>query len=147
MPPGMTIQSRVTPHGATMARLTLRRFYTRDFSTVFLVGAAPRTFKAYASTPNAWERFTTNPGLNAIDSRELAAFKQTATDTLSVATVNKHLRRVHHLLAKAGPPGYRNHDALGILRRAPWTKPLRELEPEPRIVTDEELAAFFAGGR
>jgi hypothetical protein len=123
---------------------TLRAFFNRDFAPTFLVGAAPRTFEAYADTLSAWERFTPNPALDAIDTRTLAEFKTTAAGELAAPTVNKHLRHVHHMLAKAGPPGYRNRDALGLLARAPWTKPLREIEPEPRLVTDDELAAFFA---
>ncbi len=130
-----------------MSKLTLRGFFERDFLPTFLVGAAPRTFEAYADTLNAWERWSSNPALRFITTRTLADFKGTATDSVSVATVNKHLRHVHHVLAKAGPPGYRNRDALGVLEHAAWTKPLREFEPEPRIVSDEEIAAFFVACR
>lgn len=62
---------------------------------------------------------------------------------LSRATVNLHLRQVMSILNKAGPPGPKNRDALGILESAPWTRPLRQYKRRPRNVKDDLLEAVY----
>jgi len=62
---------------------------------------------------------------------------------LSRASTNKHLRHIGAILAKAGPPGPHNRDALGVLPTVPWTKPVREYRRLPRAVSDEPLAAVY----
>ena len=64
---------------------------------------------------------------------------------LARATVNKHLRHINAILGKAGPPGPGNRDALGILDRVPWTKPVREYRRLPRNVQDTTLTAIYQG--
>lgn len=126
-----------------MATFTLERFYALHFKPCFTIGWSARTFDAYDSTLRAWKRLTPNPTIERIDTRCLASFKAAAADATSAATVNKHLRHVGHLLSKAGPPGHRNRDALNLIKIAPWTKPLRERENDPRVVNDEDLAAWY----
>ncbi len=63
--------------------------------------------------------------------------------TLAAATVNKHLRHLGAILSKAGPPGPRNRDALGVLDRVPWTRPLRTYHRLPRDVKDDLLDDIY----
>jgi len=72
-----------------------------------------------------------------------AAAQTAARRTLARATVNIHVRHVLTILNKAGPPGPKNRDALGILAVVPWTKPLRQYKRRPRNVPDDLLEAIY----
>jgi integrase len=63
---------------------------------------------------------------------------------LARATANKHLGALNAIFRKIGPPGYKNLDALGLLERAPWLKPLKEPRRLPRAVAVAELGAIYA---
>ncbi len=63
---------------------------------------------------------------------------------MSTATVNKHLTAVAAILGKAGPPGTRNRDALGIISVAPWVRPLKEPRRAPRPIPLEVLGRIYA---
>lgn len=122
----------------------LRIYFDSLFAPAFLCGASPRTWKEYRSTLSTWERLTANPTLAAVSSFDLAAFKAAAVAAgLAVATVNKHLRHLSHLLTKAGPIGPGNRDGLGLVAASPWTKPLREREKPIRTVDDATFMRFY----
>lgn len=129
------------------AALTLVSFFDQFFAPLFLCDARPRTFNAYAETLNHWKRIAGNVPLTAIDTLLLARFKVTLHETLSPATVNKHLRQVNAILGKAGPSGPGNRDALGMLASTPWTKPLREERPRPRAIGDDVVRAIYAAAK
>lgn len=123
--------------------MKLRDYFLTEFAPVFLGDAAPRTFEAYEHSITAWEKTTGDPDLAAIDVRVLAAFKHARGAAVSPATVNKDLRHIGHLLAKAGPPGHRNRDALGLLPSAPWTRPLRVEADLPKAVPLASISRVY----
>lgn len=130
-------------HHAAPDRLTLREYFRRDFAPIYLADAAPRTWEAYEGTLRAWERLTADPDLRAIDVRLLAQFRARRAENCAPTTVNKDLRHLGHLLSKAGPQGHRNRDALGLLPRAPWTRPLRLPRELPREVPLESIGRVY----
>jgi len=131
--------------------LTLRSFYDAAFLPIFLAGADPRTIDAYCGSIGAWEKHTADPKLTSITTVTLAHFKNTIAATTSrvtkrttsPATVNKHLRHVGAILSKAGPPGSRNRDALGLLERVPWVKPFKLKRRRPHAVGQDTLAKIY----
>lgn len=149
-----------------MSILTLRSFFTSTFAPMFLGEARPKTLRAYAEALKHWARLTGDPPLSSIGPELLARFKSellgtrqpvpaacqqrmlfdlgpVETQRLAKATVNKHLRAVSALLAKAGPPGPRNRDALGILESTPWVKPVKVLRRLPRAVRAADIVATY----
>lgn len=144
-----TIPARCAEHDATdpprlaVHTLTLREYFLREFAPVFLADAAPRTLEAYDGTLRAWERYTGDPDIRHIDVRQLAAFRDRRRAHAAASTVNKDLRHLGHMLAKAGPVGHRNRDALGLLDAAPWAKPLRLTHDLPREITLDAIARVY----
>ncbi len=124
------------------ATLTLRTFYARAYTTL-IAGVRQSTLDQYEFTLRAWERFAGAICLEAITPLRLAEFKASLDGLRSPATINKHLRHLNALLAKAGPPGPRNRDALGLLAFCPWTRPLRMEKAMPRVYSFDELDALY----
>lgn len=120
--------------------LTLRAFYELWYAPTYLVDARPLTFDEYDQALRLWEQRHSETTLATIDVTTLAAFKaelltrrgRDRGSSISRHTVNKHLRAINAILTKAGPPGYRNRDALGFLDRAPWVAPCKAPTPRPR---------------
>ncbi|HMO86908.1 MAG TPA: tyrosine-type recombinase/integrase, partial [Lacipirellulaceae bacterium] len=104
--------------------------------------SSPDTIAQYLSTLRVWERVTHNPTIDKLDPITLAGFRVDCPG--SPATVAKHCRHLNHLFAKLGPPGPRNRDALGLLTVAPWIKPPRHEQQQPRIPADDDVARFVA---
>lgn len=135
-----------------LAALTLREFYEQHFCRSFLIDARPKTFEAYTDALNKWDACHRETPLHQIDSLALASFKADLAEStcqrtqrpLAKATVNKHLRHVQAILNKAGPPGPNNRDALGLVERVAWTKPLRQIKRRPRIIPPQHLQALYA---
>lgn len=123
--------------------MSLRTFYERVLITLVHADASHRTIKEYRSTLAAWEKHTKNPPLKEIDSLGLANFRNTLRNTRAAGTVNKHLRHVNHIIAKAGPPGPRNRDALGIIPGAPWAKELKTYRSIPRAVSNDAIDLMY----
>jgi integrase len=126
--------------------LTLVSFFRKYFARLFLDDARPRTFEAYEEALVYWRRITGDPAL-LFGAAVLAEFKIELHKTLSAATVNKHLRAVNAILAKAGPSGPGNRDALGMLPSTPWTKGLRQDRALPRSIGDDVVSAIYAAAR
>lgn len=131
---------------------TLRQFFDEQFRPFFLADARPRTMEQHLETLALWQTLTDNPPLTGITNATLARFRcellkrrsrRTKEETLSPGTANKHLRHVQAVLAKAGPPGPGNRDALGLIATAPWCKPLRQDLDDPLTITDAELRAIY----
>jgi len=123
-------------------------FFERTFTPLFLAGASPRTFAAYAETFRHWRRIVGEISLGLVDTVTLAKFRDgLVSRRLSPATVNKHLRHVNHVLGKAGPAGPRNRDALGVLPRCPWVKSLKLLRRRPHVVDFVALSAAYEAAR
>jgi integrase len=132
--------------------LTLRALYERAYLPNYLTAAHPRTMDAYASSLAAWEKHTENPPVGTVNTCTLAAFKAATSKAVSrvtkrstsPATVNKHLRHIGAILSKAGPPGPRNRDAMGLLEHVPWVKPFKLPRRRPATIAQDHLAAIYA---
>jgi len=123
---------------------TLAEFYGATYSRVYLAGARPATFQQYSAAVRHWREITHDPPLDQVTTLILAGFKAALLGaSLAPATVNKHLRLTAAILAKAGPPGPRNRDALGLIPVAPWTKPLREPHRLPSVTDQATVAAIY----
>jgi integrase len=145
--------------------LSLREFFDSHYVPTYLTGTKPRTITAYIEAINHWTSIHGNTPIAAITTKQLAAFKDalfkgtarrclqrplfpeidlsTPARALARATVNKHLRAIMAMLNKAGPPGYRNRDALGLITSVPWVRPMKTPKPNPRCISIEDLAAFY----
>lgn len=145
--------------------LTLRTFFTSTFAPTYLTAARPKTFRAYAEAIAHWARITGDPPLAKISVEVLARFKAQLLTGGSAAprsaqltlfdlgplahvglakpTCNKHLRAIGAMLSKAGPPGPRNRDALGLLETVPWVKPFREMHRLPRAIRAADIIAAY----
>lgn len=131
-----TPPARGDPHETMTPDLTLRAWYTLHFARLYHANARGRTVEAYQSTIAAWERATNNPPLGQITNVTLAeARARMQTAGLAPTTINKHLRHINHLVAKAAPPGPRNRDAIGIIAMAPWVARLPTDERTPKVPT------------
>lgn len=75
---------------------------------------------------------------------ELPKLQRYYSKPLKPATVNKHLAQLQAILRKAGPPGYRHLDALGVLAGVPWTRPLKCRTRFPKNIADDILTPLYA---
>ncbi len=128
---------------------TLDGWFESVYAVTYEAGCRPRTLEEYRVSLGKWKAFTDDPPLDAIDSLMLGRFKAwlLESEQLARATVNKHLRHVHAILGKAGPPGPGNRDAAGLIATSPWTKPLKELERLPRSVESDVLGSIYQASR
>lgn len=121
---------------------TLVSFFEQYYKQLFLCDARPATFRAYDATIEHWRKITRNPDM-PFGPIVLATFKVELQKSLKPATVNKHLRHINAILAKVGSAGPGNRDALGLVANIPWTKPLREDKPKPRLISDDILSRIY----
>ena len=126
-----------------LASLTLRAWYSGHFCPLFHADARPRTIESYLDTVAVWERATKNPPVGAIDPLALATFRAASKNPTTAA---KHCRQLNAMLAKLGPPGPRNRDALGILETTPWIRPPRGQNRLPFIPRDEHIVKLLTDG-
>lgn len=124
-------------------KLTLRSWYERHFLSLFQPDVRQRTINEYQFTLTKWEKLTCNPMITALTSLTLAEFRSKLSGIVAAGTVNKHLRHVNHLLAKAGPPGPSNRDAMNLLSTIPWVKQLRTFQKKPRAATLQAITTFY----
>ena len=154
------------------SRLRLEPYYEDLILPEFHIDADPETVRQYRLMFRPWAASTGDPAIGDITSatlaqhvrwllgkelarppaanRQLSLFEAQALPGLPVnrrpmapATANKVRRQLLHLLAKAGPADARNRDALGILAKVPWVKPLKEAKPKPRVTSDDELSRIY----
>jgi len=130
-------------HHSLSAGLTLEHFFAEIYRPTYLADARPATLRYYAGALRHWKRLTDDPPLMKIDLAQLAAFRTALRVGRSAATVNSIMRAIQALLNKAGPPGYKNRDAAGILRRTPWLKPLKEPKRKPVAPRPETLDRLY----
>ena len=135
--------------------LSIRDFFTRHFTPVFLAGGKARTIEEYSITVKKWTGIFGDVALCDLTVVMLARFRdelvagtgKASGTRLSPATVNKHLRHLNHIIGKAGPPGPRNRDALGILNSTPWVKSLKVLRCRPHTVDFSLLGEAYRAAR
>lgn len=153
-----------TPESARSWRL--RACFEGLFAPNYLVGRSRRTLSAYREALDHWERLSGDLPAAAIDQQTLLAFRAALADPrnfvrpvlqrmlfevrepaerhgLSPVTVNKHVATILRILSKLGPERTGGRDALGILDRAPWIKPLRTMKRKPRPVADDLLDTLY----
>lgn len=130
--------------------LRLGDFYMTTFEPHFLCEAKDGTIEVYRQALELWKSLTTDPLLDAIDNLVVATFRTQLAKrawrgkTISPATVNKLLRAINAVLAKAGPPGPRNRDALGWIATCPWARSLKCGRKKPRPVPLDVLGKIYA---
>lgn len=126
---------------------TLTTFYESYFLPVCLSENKPTTNYNYGFAVQRWRLLTGDPPLAEITNATMATFREackkltTHRGTRRIATghVRNILRWIQAILDKAGPPSRRNRDAAGILTVAPYAKPPRAVEKEPKIVRVDVL--------
>jgi integrase len=131
--------------------MTLTRFYAEKFVPIFLSGTTdPKTAENYEKALRHWALTTGDPPLEQIDDNVMATYRDLLVKCpgpsgkmLSPNSVRSRLVHIFTLLRKAGPEGYRNRGALGIIPRVPWCKMPRPLYREPKIVPDRHIAAAY----
>ena len=121
---------------------TLTKFFEEHYRPKILFDAAEETVRDYRTTLRRWELLTGSPPLNLITSDTMGRFRdallkmrgQRVGTLMSVNSVRSKLRNLNALLAKAGPPGPRNRDAMGFIEQVPWARPPREQLGIPRTI-------------
>ncbi len=130
---------------------TLSTFFESCFLP--MVDGGKGTLYNYRLAVNRWKCFSGDPPLKEITSPMLAKFKWFLSKLhgiknyrrASPETVKIKLRHIQTILDKAGPPGPRNRDAVGIIGRVPYVKPPKVPILIPQIVTDSQLNdCYFA---
>ncbi|MBU4270554.1 MAG: hypothetical protein KKE86_06725 [Planctomycetes bacterium] len=130
------------------SHLSIRAFFKHNFTPVFLAGGKARTIEEYAITVKKWTGLFGDVPLHDVSVVMLARFRdELLSRRLAAATVNKHLRHLNHVIGKAGPPGPRNRDALGILTSTPWVKSLKLLRRRPHVVDFSLLEEAYRAAR
>lgn len=129
------------------AALSVHAYFEAVHLPTFLCLAAPNTILEYRYTLGLWDRAVGCVAIAEVDTLVLAEFRSRLMDGRAVATVNKHLRHVGAILGKAGQPGPSNRDALGIIARVPWVKPLREFDRLPHVVSIETIGKVYEACR
>ena len=148
------------------ACLPFSTYYARHHEPTYLFDASPNTIKDYRCSVRYFAAATADPRVDQVTPAHCASFArwlETPDDTpqaqlplfpdfapdddkpktLSPHTANKHIRNINAIFGKLGPAGPHNRDALGILPRAPWIKPLKAPQPDPREIPDEVIDAIY----
>ena len=130
---------------------TLCTFFEEYYKPTCLSGAAPSTLNLYSMTLKRWRLLTGDPPLKDIDVPLLARFRDALAKCrgmkkwkrMSPSSIAGKMRQIQTILDKAGPPGYRNRDAAGVIETSPWCRaPKQEARPV-RIVTPEEIDKVY----
>lgn len=134
-----------------MPAINIKNFTLRDaFKTFYLPelkssGATPNTIHSYGTSLTRWERFSNDPPVAKIDNAALARFREAVlAANFRPTTFNSTIRHVRAVLRRIGPQEYRNPQAIGLLKRIPYIKLLREDLGLPRRVTFEEIDRLYA---
>jgi len=109
------------------------------------------TITSYRNTVRFWSLITGDPPLKEITSELVAKFRDCLAKKsgaqpglpASPNTVRTKLRHLQCILDKAGPPGRRNRDAVGIIDRAPYAKPPRPRYTPRTIVSMERVIQVY----
>jgi len=132
-----------------MAAQTLSAFLERSYLPIFAAGCSPRTIRAYRDSVARFIEVAGDLPLDEIAVDHLARFKAERAARsrrgrpTAPATVNKDLRHVLAVLSKAGPPGPRNRDALDLIARPAWCRPLRQPRRLPRVPDNATIGAAY----
>ena len=132
-------------------RMTAAKFYHEHYKPMRLADASSKTVAYHQVVLHRWEIITGDPAIEEVDGRTLCLFRDALSKALgrnrvtrtSPNTVFGYLSFVQSLLNKAGPAGYRNRDAIGLLGKTPWVKPPKKLYRAPKMATSEELDALY----
>jgi integrase/transposase-like protein len=131
---------------------TLATFYRKFYLPNRLFEASPATIEGYEAIVRRWKLIIGDPPLDEITVETLTCYRDCLAKMqgmkpgtrASANTVRRALVHVQAVLDKAGPPGYRNRDAVGILERTPpWIKKPSAHSKPVRMVTPDELSAVY----
>lgn len=145
---------------ADAANMTLRDVFNRYYRQR-RKQLQPNSVVSCETTLKRWEMVTGNPTIGELADDDFdwesfakdveAAIIRTRLDgrpgMLSAPAANKDLRQLQALLYMCGPRGKQNPDGLGFLNYLPMFREFDEAEPQPRIITNEELGALYVGCR
>lgn len=131
---------------------TLLSFFESYYRPVRLSDASPETLKSYQTVLKYWRLLTGDPPLSEVTAETLARHRdclaklrgKDPVSRLSRNSVARHLSHLQAVLDKAGPPGFRNRDAQGIIDRAPWIRRPVPQPKEPRFIPEERFNACYA---
>ncbi|MEX2138586.1 MAG: site-specific integrase [Pirellulales bacterium] len=131
--------------------LTLTGFYRDHYKG--LRTATLRTAQWDESVLRRWAILTGDPPLEQIATETLCRFRDallklrgmSAVKRMSPNTVRTVLNRIQTFLDKAGPAGWRNRDAVGLIDKVPWVKLPPKVRRTPKTVSDETLNEFYLG--
>jgi len=120
---------------------TVATFYRDYYQPTRLNEAARATVLGYQTVIRRWVLLTGDPPLVDITNETLARYRNALERLpgkrghlpLTAASVSRHLRHLQAILDKAGPPGFRNRDAAGILLTVPWIRKPRVDTPPPPL--------------
>jgi DNA-binding CsgD family transcriptional regulator len=131
--------------------LTLCTFFESHYRPTRLQDGSSETVRSFRNVLRRWRLLTGDPPLKEITHSTLTHFRdclakmrgQKRASRLSGQSIRRYFTCIECLLNKAGPAGYRNRDAAGLIPSAPWIKkPKPEAKPV-RIVTPDELSAVY----
>lgn len=131
--------------------LTLPLFYERHYLP--LRPASKETVYFDRIILRRWAILTGDPPLTELTAEHLVMYRDRLSKMrgiksvgyMSPNTVSGYMKKLQTFLDKAGPPGPRNRDALGLVDKVPWVKPPRGLRRVVRIVSEETLNNFYLG--
>ncbi|MGO9113406.1 MAG: tyrosine-type recombinase/integrase [Thermoguttaceae bacterium] len=130
---------------------TLSSFFEAYYLPRRLSDASPFTVEQFRTCLKKWRLFTGDPPLEKITADTLVFFRDCLKRTRGIdgihwcssSTVHKVLNHVQIVLGKAGPPGFRNKDAAGLLERVPWIKPPRPRQRIPRFISPAAFKLLY----
>jgi len=130
---------------------SLRAYYESAYRPHYLAAARATTLAVYETTLALWERLTPLVPplpLDEIDNAWLGFFRaKLLARESSPHTVNKYLRTMNALFAKAGPEGSGNRrGAIGLLEKTPWVAEVKAPRSNPRAIPLEVLGALYRNG-
>jgi len=125
--------------------LPLSHFVRCVYAPAFLYGQRKFcTISEYVTSVEYYLRIVGDPPLDQINPLLNAKFLNgLKTQGLANETIRKHCRHLNAIFAKAGPPGPRIRDALGLLHHAPWVKPPQTYKKLPREIRDCDVDALY----
>jgi len=132
--------------------MTLVQFYRDWYLTECMAPDSTDDYKQrFEQALRRWGWVTGDPPLEKITNETLQKYRDFLMrcrglepgSKLTPRSVRNALQYVLQVLRKAGPQGYRNDDAAGLLPRVPWVKMPRQQIKPPKIVSPEELSVVY----
>jgi len=125
--------------------ISLSDFVRVCYAPTFLYGQVKlRTIDAYMQSVELFLEHVGDLPLSKLTPVNTCRFIQ-GLNKLGLAneTIRKHCGHLNIIFSKIGPPGHRNKDALGFLKRSPWIKPPKAFLKLPKEVLDVQIENLY----